>query len=167
MMVVNNQHQTNQQSGRVKTYLCSCEIATMSMNSLDIPALALADQHPAFNTDCYSTCWYELKPVYVSSERKWSLDNRPTEAGAYLTTMLDEDAVCEIGFLSDRLHHLNVLNLGFSRGIKHSLICWFQRKLELYSSAIHCRTLHLPTLSDIIKSSQSAQITRCRIFRIF
>lgn len=98
----------------------------------------------------------------MSSERKLSLDNKPTEAGAYLTNMLDEDVVCEIGFLSDMLHHLNVLNLGFSRGIKQSLICLFQRKREPYSSALHCRMLHLPTLGDIIKSSQSAQITQRR-----
>lgn len=58
----------------------------------------------------------------VSSERKLSLDNKHPEAGAYLTNMVDQD-VCEICFLSDMLHHLNVLNLGFSRGIKQALIC--------------------------------------------
>lgn len=58
----------------------------------------------------------------VSSERKLSLDNKHPEAGAYLTNMVDQDVVCEICFLSDMLHHLNVLNLGFSRGITQ-VIC--------------------------------------------
>ncbi|XP_051783182.1 SCAN domain-containing protein 3-like [Erpetoichthys calabaricus] len=87
------------------------------------------------------------------------------KAETFLTNMLDDKFVCEMCFLCDILHHLNVLNLGLQGRDKTvadvvERLTAFQNKLDIFSSDLSSRLLHFPTLSGFIKSSQSGKVTK-------
>lgn len=87
------------------------------------------------------------------------------KADTFLTKMLDVKFVAEMCFLCDIFHHLNSLNLGL-RGRDRTVvdvvekITAFQTKIDLFIADLNDRMLHFPTLSDFIKSTHSAEVTK-------
>uniref|UniRef100_A0A3Q0T044 SPIN-DOC-like zinc-finger domain-containing protein n=1 Tax=Amphilophus citrinellus TaxID=61819 RepID=A0A3Q0T044_AMPCI len=87
------------------------------------------------------------------------------KAETFLGNMQDDKFVSEMCFLTDILHHLNVLNLGLQGKDKTvadvvEKLTAFQNKLDIFSSDLRSRLLHFPILSDFIKSSQSGRVTQ-------